>query len=163
LQDQYAAMWAHVADRFKGQPAVLGYNIMNEPFAGSAAAGDFAGVMFGDLDRSKEFQETFFHRFYERVIAAIRQADPDGWIFYEPLAFPANNGGPSYLPKLDDPRSGEPRLVYFPHLYAIEPEVNLHYDPTNSPELDNWIVERQQELSQLRLPLQIGEFGLPWD
>jgi hypothetical protein len=77
---------------------VLGYNLMNEPFAGNAAAGDLGGIMFGNAERSREFQETFFRRFQERVIASIRAVDAaDGWIFYEPLAFPANNGGPSAL------------------------------------------------------------------
>lgn len=35
LQDRYAAAWAHVAQRFRGNPSVLGYEIMNEPFPGS--------------------------------------------------------------------------------------------------------------------------------
>jgi len=163
LQQRYAAMWAHVAARFKGQPWVLGYDIMNEPFAGSAAAGDLGGLKFGHEDASRTFEQQQFHRFYQRVIAAIRAVDPDGWIFYEPLAFPVNNGGPSYLGKLDDPRSGAERLAYFPHLYAVLPEINLHYDPTTTPELDAWVSQRRSDLPALGEPLLIGEFGLPWD
>jgi endoglycosylceramidase len=34
LQDWYAALWQHLATRFKDKPALLGYNIMNEPFPG---------------------------------------------------------------------------------------------------------------------------------
>ena len=34
LQERYAAAWAHVAKRFSGNPSVLGYEIMNEPFPG---------------------------------------------------------------------------------------------------------------------------------
>ncbi|MGZ9584362.1 cellulase family glycosylhydrolase [Paenibacillus marinisediminis] len=35
LQDHYAAAWRHVAKRFAGHPAVIGYDLMNEPFIGS--------------------------------------------------------------------------------------------------------------------------------
>ena len=32
--DAFASMWAHVARRFKGRPEMLGYELLNEPFAG---------------------------------------------------------------------------------------------------------------------------------
>jgi endoglycosylceramidase len=36
LQDHYADAWAAVAERFKDHPAVIGYDLMNEPSPGSA-------------------------------------------------------------------------------------------------------------------------------
>jgi len=51
LQDHYALMWKHIAARFAGNSAVIGYDIMNEPFNGSqgipvlpAILREFAGV-----------------------------------------------------------------------------------------------------------------------
>jgi endoglycosylceramidase len=35
LQDHYASMWKHIATRFADNKAVIGYDIMNEPFNGS--------------------------------------------------------------------------------------------------------------------------------
>jgi endoglycosylceramidase len=35
VQDHYANMWKHVASRFAGNKAVIGYDIMNEPFNGT--------------------------------------------------------------------------------------------------------------------------------
>lgn len=35
IQDHYASMWKHVAERFAGNRAVIGYDIMNEPFNGT--------------------------------------------------------------------------------------------------------------------------------
>lgn len=35
LQDHYANMWKHIAGRFADNKAVIGYDIMNEPFNGS--------------------------------------------------------------------------------------------------------------------------------
>lgn len=37
LQDSFAAMWAHVAERFRGHPALFGYDILNEPAPGAAS------------------------------------------------------------------------------------------------------------------------------
>ena len=37
LQDHYAAAWRHVADRYKDNPTVIGFDLMNEPFIGSGA------------------------------------------------------------------------------------------------------------------------------
>jgi len=34
LQEHYARVWQHVASRFSGEPAVLGYDLMNEPSPG---------------------------------------------------------------------------------------------------------------------------------
>ena len=37
LQDHYANLWKHIAKRYANNPTVIGYDIMNEPFMGSAA------------------------------------------------------------------------------------------------------------------------------
>lgn len=38
LQDHYALAWQTLARRYASEPAVVGYDLMNEPFPGSAAA-----------------------------------------------------------------------------------------------------------------------------
>jgi endoglycosylceramidase len=38
IQDHYASMWKHVAERFAGNKAVIGYDIMNEPFNGTSGS-----------------------------------------------------------------------------------------------------------------------------
>ncbi|NKI26990.1 glycoside hydrolase family 5 protein [Arenibacter sp. 6A1] len=37
LQDHYANLWQHIAKRYADNPTVIGYDVMNEPFPGSAA------------------------------------------------------------------------------------------------------------------------------
>lgn len=36
VQDHYALMWKHLATRFQNHPAVMGYDLMNEPYYGGA-------------------------------------------------------------------------------------------------------------------------------
>jgi len=38
IQDRFALAWRHVAERYADEPAVLGYDLFNEPGGGSAAA-----------------------------------------------------------------------------------------------------------------------------
>lgn len=38
LQEHYANVWQHVARRFRDEPDVIGYDLMNEPFPGQDAA-----------------------------------------------------------------------------------------------------------------------------
>lgn len=37
IQDHYAQLWKYIADRYKNNSTVIGYDILNEPFPGSSA------------------------------------------------------------------------------------------------------------------------------
>src|SRR5262249_11189972 len=56
---RYAAMWRHVAERFAGDPAVLGYDLMNEPFGGTR--------------HSVLFEGPTLTPFYQWIVNAIRE------------------------------------------------------------------------------------------
>lgn len=45
LQDHYAAAWQHVAKRYAENPAVIGFDLMNEPFPGSEAQQIFPAML----------------------------------------------------------------------------------------------------------------------
>lgn len=45
LQDRFAAMWSHVSQRLHDHPAVIGYDLLNEPTPGSAAPEIFASLI----------------------------------------------------------------------------------------------------------------------
>ena len=51
LQDHYARVWQFVAQRFHDEPAVIGYDLMNEPFPGK----DAARVLQASLQRLSEW------------------------------------------------------------------------------------------------------------
>lgn len=80
IWDAYAQAWEHVAARFHGKPELLGYNLMNEPFAGTAAYPCFKKMQ--GCPRFDRHRLTVFHR---QVIAAIRAVDPVGIVWYAPM------------------------------------------------------------------------------
>jgi endoglycosylceramidase len=97
LAERFAAAWAHVAARFRGLPTVLGYELVNEPFPGSAWATCLGatGCAF----------DAVLTAFYRRVAAAIRAVDPQTLVWYEPSVL-FNVGFGSAVGALGDPRAG---------------------------------------------------------
>ncbi len=97
LAERFAAAWAHVAARFRGLPTVLGYELVNEPFPGSAWATCLGatGCAF----------DAVLTAFYRRVAAAIRAVDPQTLVWYEPNVL-FNVGFGSAVGALGDPRAG---------------------------------------------------------
>ncbi len=158
LQDHFAGAWAAVVARFKDHPAVLGYDILNEPSPGSAYDASDITVTPND-GPAAEFDRTLFTEFYQRMISAIREVDQDGWIFYEPRVAAPANGQPSFILALDDPREGEARIAYAPHLYSVQMEFNQRYNPATDTTLQNWETNRNIETGVQKAPLLLGEWG----
>jgi endoglycosylceramidase len=99
LRDRYAAMWAHVAARFKGDPAVLGYDLFNEPYPGSDYLTCFPPQGCPADDEQK------LAPFMRAAIDAVHAVDPGHLTFYEPwLMF--DYGAPTALGDFADDMSG---------------------------------------------------------
>jgi endoglycosylceramidase len=155
LMDHYGDAWAAVAARFADHPAVLGYDLMNEPSPGSLF--DLSGTPGG---RNTIFERDYLTPFYARTIGRIRAVDPDGWIFLEPIFLLAAGGVPSDVGAIPDPRDGEPRIAWFPHLYSVSVEVSGVYDPALDTTIADWRASRAVEGARLGAPALIGEFGV---
>ena len=160
LQQHYAMSWQEVARSLGDHSAVLGYDLMNEPFPGSDVS---TLELLGGVDpesRAPDFDRGKLQPFYERLTEAIREVDQEGWIFLEPRFGGPGNGGPSYLERFEDPRKGPSRIAYFPHLYSTNFELSQNYDAETDPFLENWARERARDMEILGGPLLIGEWGL---
>lgn len=80
LATRYADAWEAVAARFAGDPAVLGYDLMNEPWPAHSS-------------------DAAIGRFFDRQIAAVRSVDRRHLVFYEPDVL-FDFGVPTSLPPL---------------------------------------------------------------
>jgi endoglycosylceramidase len=98
LQDRYAAAWRHVAERFRDNPGVLGYDLLNEPWPGTLwqQCANPAGCPVFDAQLSA---------FNARMLSAIRQVDPDTLVWYEPHVL-FNNGADTNLADTGDANTG---------------------------------------------------------
>ncbi len=98
LQARFAATWRHVAERFRANPAVLGYELFNEPFPGTLWASCFGPGGCPGFD-------TQLSIFYGRVDNAIRSIDARTLVWYEPSVL-FNEGLPVRVGSPPDPQSG---------------------------------------------------------
>ena len=144
LQEHYTMAVMKLVERFKDHPAVLGYDLMNEPFSG--------------YHRPLLFEPQVLKPFYERLTAAIRTVDNDNWVFFEPMAFLTNQGLPSLLGVVNDTRLEGPMLAYFPHLYTIDLDTAEKYSGNGWILL--WENNRRTEIKKQDAPMLIGELGV---
>ncbi len=113
LQDHYAAAWRKVARTFAGRPGILGYDLMNEPWPGTPWPSCLAAT------GCTGFDGTELRGYYQRVIPAIRRADPKNLIWYEPNVL-FNFGSATNVGRLSDSRLG---FSFHDYCLAAEPGV----------------------------------------
>lgn len=78
LWTDYALAWRAVAERFADNPYILGYDLFNEPWPGSqwATCAQPAGC--------PAFDHGLLQPFLENTARAVRYADPNHIVFFEP-------------------------------------------------------------------------------
>ena len=108
LWDDYARGWAAVAQRWRDQPYLMGYDLFNEPSGGSQMPSCFNPAGCPVFDQTLQ-------SFYDHVRTAIRKTDGGNLVWYEPHFF-FNAMAKSNFTKVDDPEIG---LSW--HNYACTP------------------------------------------
>jgi endoglycosylceramidase len=162
LQDHFFGAWSHVAERFADHPAIIGYDLLNEPVF---ANGDFDETLAIQAQAAAgTFRNPRLTAFTQRGIETIRAADDDGWILVEPTsllnAFPY--AGDLDASQISDHRAAGPRLGYAPHFYELNVHDGLGY-AADSPYIAQWEDFRTGEAEALQATLYMGEFGGPPD
>lgn len=150
FQDRFVALWEEFARRYRGNPVVAGYNVMNEP-ASNNPHGRYT-------DAYRPAWGTI-NAVYRRVVDAIRAVDPDHIVFLEGDYY-------SRLFREFEPPFA-PNLVYSSHNYNTAGFGPGAYPDEGGP--NAWGADYQQrtfdahEGTQFaathRVPLWIGEFG----
>jgi endoglycosylceramidase len=108
VRDRYAQAWAAVAQRFRDQPYLMGYDLINEPSGGSQMLSCFNPAGCPVFDATLQ-------DFQDRVRAEIRKKDPANIVWFEPHFF-FNAIARSNFTKVADAQVG-----FSWHLYACTP------------------------------------------
>lgn len=93
VQDLYVEALAAVARRFRNEPAVLGIDVMNEPFPGSRCASP--DPVKADCP---ELEQQLLKPFYQKAARAINDAAPKILVFTEPFMLQGALGTPIRTP-----------------------------------------------------------------
>jgi endoglycosylceramidase len=132
LQDHLVQVWTEIAHHFANEPAIAGYDLLNEPWI-------YTSVM-------PELNATALDAFYFKAIQAIRAVDTNHIIFLEPA-----NMNTFKLPTRTN-------IVWSPHFYPLS--FAPKYQMQNFTNLENDFVAKYKTfLIDSGTPLWIGEFG----
>lgn len=132
-QDALREAWLKIWIRYKDEPSVFGYDLLNEPQRGL------------EPDEQRCIRESLLPTL-RRLADAMRSVSPDKWALYQPLFRDQGNGVGPFTPMLE--AFGRDRVIYAPHMYTTNME-------TMRGTLDRY--EREAGLSNA--PLLIGEWG----
>ncbi|MEU8135695.1 cellulase family glycosylhydrolase [Streptodolium elevatio] len=147
LRKAHARMWTTVAATLGRHPALLGYDLMNEPFAKFRDGEDLPTA-------AARFESTQLTDLWNRLADAVRLVDRRSWVFVEPTVI-VGLGVPTALGTVDDPRA-----AYAPHFYDTAMEGGADYDPDGT-----FIQAYEAAISDYptrhRMPVIVGEWGPP--
>nr|WP_203634980.1 cellulase family glycosylhydrolase [Streptomyces sp. SID10815] len=145
LRRAQARAWQVLAARFARHPAVLGYDLINEPMGEVRGNEDLATA-------ARRIERDQLTPMYNRLADAVRSADPDAWLFVEPTPI-VGEGVPTGLGRIDDPK-----VVYAPHFYNTAMEAGADYDPAAG-----WIPAYEAAVTrypkEYGVPVVVGEWG----
>ncbi len=149
LQEHYAAVLAALAVRFRSDPTVAGYDLMNEPSPGFTPAVSSATLLL---------------RLDAKLVAAMRAAAPGfrQLVVVEPeVTRDVTDQGAAVLPW--SAFSDYPNVVYGPHLYpgVFTPDSTVA-DAAGTPRfvpVHTSYLQAARDARLLGLPLWVGEFG----
>lgn len=165
LLDKFISFWQKVAERFKGNKYVIGYDIWNEPFPGELYKHP-SRLVPGKADDEQLLP------FYRKVDTSLREIDEDFLLMFEPNPFP------DYLPLLfwkvtgtfsEAPLSGKyaNKQVYNFHSYCCQASFDMC--AKGEPEFESYneckkfhidrVTNANNYAKKFNMPSIITEFG----
>ncbi|NUP07855.1 MAG: cellulase family glycosylhydrolase [Polyangiaceae bacterium] len=137
LQDAMEEMWRAVARELAGHPAVVGFEVINEPGAGSIPR--------------ETFEAETLPAFIERMGSAIREEAGDVAVF--------NGGrfGDAVGNENELARPELPGFVFSPHYY--NPVISLGLNSIDAPAIEEGLGHALAPAAQWGVPVLLGEFG----
>jgi hypothetical protein len=132
-QDALLEAWRKVWIRYRDEPSVFGYDLLNEPQRGL------------DPDEQRCVRESLLPTL-RRLADAMRSVSPDKWALYQPLFRDKGNGVGPFTP-MQEP-FGRDRVIYAPHMYT-----------TNLKNMSETLDRYEREAGLSKAPLLLGEWG----
>jgi aryl-phospho-beta-D-glucosidase BglC (GH1 family) len=153
LKTSYTNIWAAIAARYKGNPVIAGYDLINEP------------VMPKDRNLPSGPPIDYWTPFASQLIQAIRAVDPASIIIVEPSPWGQAKGFGALTPLPFE------RIVYSFHFY--EPHALTHQGIGAYPEGINypnavttkaWLSQKMEVVRAFArkhgVPIYVGEFSI---
>lgn len=124
---QAVQFWKSLALELKGHPAVIGYNILNEPHPELLEGiGDFRKLNFDKWYKSVKGSLADLNLFYQQIVKAIREVDQNTPIILDTGMY-ATPWAIQYLKPIDDANTLYSFHMYEPYAYTTKKINNGRY------------------------------------
>ncbi len=133
-QDALLGAWKKIWTRYRDEPSVFGYDLLNEPQCRL------------DLDETRCSSEYLFPTL-RRLVDAMHAVSPGKWALYQPQFKTNSLWQRVHSEPIHEPL-GRDHIIYAPHLYTMNPDTMLLA-------LDRYV----HEAAISQAPLLIGEWG----
>jgi endoglycosylceramidase len=157
ILDEFAEAWSVMAGAFRDHPKMLGYDLFNEPYAGSwfPTCAQPAGCPL--------FDRAILQPVLDKLAAGVRTQDPATMVFYEPHIY-FDFGAASWLGP--PPAASGPAGFAF-HVYCLGPKFVGEPDkesesptyPTCEPEEEHVLQNAKGTAAAMGVPPLLDEFG----
>lgn len=144
LQDHYIAALAAVVQRVRHEPAVAGFELMNEPLPGYV--------------QEPAFSAAFLYPFYAKAIRGVTALDSRHLVFFEPMAVRNLVDASAQASK---PFTRYPNIVFAPHVYThvFTADTATGTGAVYPTSYDQAFQTAEAEATAMRAALWIGEYG----
>lgn len=136
VQSEFVQMWGHLSSRLADHPAVIGYDLLNEPWPSAPP---------------EVFEQLYLMPMYQRAAAAIREHDPTTPIFFEPPLYSPAVPTVAFTPP-------DPNAVFAPHIYT-ETMFSGGAVSTGARTDEIVLAKDMEDAARMDVPLWIGEWG----
>lgn len=138
-QEKFIQGWGKLWQKYKDEPSVVGYDLLNEPETGSLKLPE------------DQFVKEYLNPFYQKIIDQLRTIDQKHLAIYQPLI-----GAKPYTANLN--RQG---IVFAPHYYPNAANY-LKFGDLSTTDYNSIMTRLVSEASLNQAPLLLGEYGMPW-
>ena len=136
VRSRFLALWQILAARFGDHPAVVGYDLINEPWG---------------------WEDSEISPLYEDLAPLIRAEDPDAILFLEGHLTTNTGANPSSLPQ-----PGFDNFAYAPHFYDTV-TLGAHLFTGLTAATDLGFYNMSNKAAEWDVPWLLGEFGMHAD
>lgn len=141
----FVAAWHFLAQRYKGDPRIVAFDLLNEPHNGSHPVASF--------------QPDVLFPFFRVILDEVRSVDPTRLVVIEPPTAMLVSDA------IESEAFARPGIVWGPHHYHVIVHEGVAYDPDTRPALVDAPIARFLAAADIVAggagPSFFGEFGVP--
>ncbi|MEA4935516.1 MAG: cellulase family glycosylhydrolase [Paludibacter sp.] len=148
-RDKYIEAWSNVFQRYKNEPAVIGYDLLNEPLASEGFNRQYPWVLFPEIFKDiPTFEKKFFIPLYNEVVSNLNKMSPEKYALIQWWHHIPPEHRKTGLPSAPVSAGVKGKNIFYaPHYYGTEPSV---------------MMERYlKDALVMNAPIIIPEYGAP--